>query len=102
MQIIGANEGDIDPRHREDLIEIFQRLGAFDLHADEDLVVGLLGVTPAIAEAKAIWPEDAADAAHALWRIFGPAHSLFGVGTGVNHRDDNAPRSCIERPLDPV
>src|SRR5581483_4653106 len=102
MQIVGTNKGDIDPRHREDLIEIFQRLGAFYLHADEDLVIGLLSVTPAVAETKAVWAKDAADAAHAQGRIFGPAHGLFGVGARVDHRDDNAPRACIERPLDPV
>src|SRR6266704_2287840 len=102
VEIVRSDECHIYPRHRENLIEILERLCTLNLDSHNSFIVRCPRIIWPVGDAEPVRAESPADTATAGRRILRVLYHPLRLFTRIDHRDYYAPCPCVQRPLEPL
>src|SRR5260370_9044798 len=102
VEIVRSDECHIYSRHRENLIEILERLCTLNLDGHDSFIVRRPRIIWPVSDAKPVRAESPADTATARRRILPVLYHPLPLFTPIDHRTPYPPCSCVQRPLEPL
>ena len=102
MEIVWPDECYIYPWHRENFIEILQCKCTLNLDGHDNFIIRHACIIWPICDAEPIGTESSADTTSAQRRIFRIFYNALCLLTRIDHWDNYAPCSGIQRPLEPL